>query len=205
MHQVSRTAVRKQLGRLKPLIVLSILDFAQFSTMLKFRNSIIIRRLSSNAGEFKPIIGKHMETFPFTLFRMMNAKTPKLKMREQVEQAAKGAISYDFVANEGKIVPLHGKLFSAPNGMSLRPNTLNEFNLISDGTSKYILEIPKGTVIPVDTILIHEFADHFSLQPKIPMDPREFETKVVAFLKNMKVHTKAEWVAAHPLGSQIDV
>ena len=163
----------------------------------------IVRKLSVQADGLQPILGKHLEKFPYTMFRMLSGKNAKLKMRERSEQAAKGSHSFDYEGKDGKIVPLPGNLFSAPNGMSLRPNTLNEFNLISDGKSKFIAEIPKDTPLPVNTVLVHEFEDHFSLQPKVPMDPKEFDALVTTFLKPMKVYTRSEWVSAYPLGSQI--
>jgi hypothetical protein len=161
------------------------------------------RMSSSTAVAFLPIIGRHTDKFPLTLFRPMVSKNPKVKMRERGEQEIKGSTSFDFVAKDGKIEPMKGNLFTAPNGFSFRPNTRNEFNLISDGYSKFILEIPKDTPLPENTVLVHEFGDHFSLQPKVAMGPKEFGAIVTRFVQPLKVYTKAEWLAAHPLGTQI--
>lgn len=85
----------------------------------------------------------------------------------------------------------------------LRPNTQNEFTIISDRLGK--VEIPTGTPKPEDTVLVHEFGDHFSIQPAIVMNIEEFNMKLSRFIQNpsFKAYTKEEWLVAHPIGSQI--
>lgn len=162
----------------------------------------------SGDSQFKLLIKKYLDKFPHTLFRINLTKSPKFKLKEYKEQEAKGSSSYDFVAANGKICPLPSDLFSSPNGMSMRPNTQNEFTIISDKSGKtFILEIPAGTSVPDETVLVHEFGDQFSLQPAVAMDPEHFNVKISYFMQNpaFKVYTKVEWLAVHPIGSQITV
>lgn len=166
--------------------------------------AICKRRFSTQSGDiqFKPVIKKYLDKFPLTLFRINSTKLPKFKLRELKEQEAKGSFSFDYVAFDGKIRPLEGNLFSALNGMSLRPNTQNEFTIISDRPGKtFIVEIPAGTAVPDETVLVHEFEDHFSLQPSVAMDPKKYNAKISYFLQNpaFKVYTKSEWLVAHPI------
>jgi hypothetical protein len=150
------------------------------------------------------VLAKYTDKFPLTLFRIHSARAPKLLLREKEAQAAKNSTSYDYVAVDGKYVPLLDDLFSHANGMSLRPNTLLEWNMISGKPGKvFVIEIAAGTPIPEGTILVHEFDDHFSLQTARPTDVEKFNAEISAFLKKCKVYSRAEWLAAHPIGSQV--
>jgi hypothetical protein len=162
------------------------------------RSNLVTRPLFSY-----PIIGKHIDKFPCTLFAIQKSKIPKLQLRERAEQQAKNLTNYDFVAVDGNILPLVNDTYIQPNGMSLRPNTLQEWNLIADrGGKVYVAEIGEGTPIPEGMVLIHEFEDHFSLQPAKVMPVEDFNHRVSSFLRTMKVYTRAEWLAVHPLGTQ---
>jgi hypothetical protein len=153
-----------------------------------------------------PIVGKYSDKFPYTLFAIQKSKVPKLKLREQAEQLAKNLSNYDCVAVDGNILPLAEDKYIQPNGMSLRPNTLQEWNLIADrGGKVYVVEIPFGSPIPEDMILVHEFLDHFSLQPARVMPVEDFNIKVSKFLRTLRVYTRAEWLAAHGIGTQIHI
>lgn len=145
------------------------------------------------------IIAKYTE-FPLTLYRLLNSKTPAFKAREKTELPG----SFDIVAVDGIVYPLKSDDFTMPNGASLRPNTTEEFYLISNRSRKsFICEIPKGTKVPADCVLVHEFGDHFSLQPNKMMSIQNFNKTVTEFLSPCKVYIRDDWLIEHPLGSQI--
>lgn len=155
--------------------------------------------LSGNDGS--KIIATYTD-FPHTMFRLLNSKTPSFKAREKTELPG----SFDIVVTDGVVHPLVSDQFMIPNGASVRPNTVEEYYLVCSRSRKsFLCEIPQGTKVPTDCVLVHEFGDHFSLQPKKLMSIQIFNKIISEFLLPCRVYMRDEWLGAHPLGSQITV
>ena len=149
------------------------------------------------AGKFK-IIATY-SVFPFTMFRLLNSKTPSFKARPKQLTG-----SFDIVVVDGFVHALKGGVFDGPNGASFRPNTLEEFYLVSNRPQKsFLCEVTAGTAVPPGCILVHEFGDHFSLQPASTMTVESFNLVITEFLKPRKVYIRDEWLLRHPIGTQL--
>lgn len=147
------------------------------------------------------ILGKY-DVFPYTMFRPLNGKAITFKAR--IKSDAPG--SYDIVVTDGMVKPLQSTLFTGPNGASLRPNTYEEYYLVSSRAAKsYLCEIPKGTRVPEECVLVHEFGDHFSLQPRVVMPVEVFDSIVTQFLLPCKVYKRDDWLKEYPMGSQLSL
>lgn len=134
------------------------------------------------------------------MFRLLNVRKITFKAREKKDVPS----AYDIVVTNGFVKPLSSDDFAGPNGATLRPNTYEEYYIICGRSAKsYLCEIPKGTKVPDQCILVHEFGDHFSLQPKIEIPIADFDQIVTKFLLPCKVYKRDEWLQQHPLGSQM--
>lgn len=150
----------------------------------------------------KPHIIDKYDVLPYTMFRLLNTKAPNFKARVKSDSPG----SYDIVATDGVVKPLDSTLFSGPNGASLRPNTYEEYYLVSSRSAKsHLCEIPKGTRVPEKCVLVHEFGDHFSLQPRVEMSIELFNKIVTKFLSLCKVYKRDEWMKEYFLGSQLSL
>lgn len=147
------------------------------------------------------ILGKY-DVFPYTMFCLLRGKAIKFKARIKSDTPG----SYDVVVTDGMVKPLQSTLFTGPNGGSLRPNTYEEYYLICSRAAKsYVCEIPKGTRVPEKCVLVHEFGDHFSLQPRVEMPVEVFDSIVTQFLLPCKVYKRDDWLKEYPLGSQVSL
>lgn len=138
---------------------------------------------------------------PIALFRIVT-KANKITLREYSKQLAKGSHSFDYVLGENGLInpaPLDG-FFIGPNGASLRPATINMWDILSHRSGEtYVTEIPQGTKIPDGLILLHERDDHYSLQCSVAMKPTMLVSKINAFLGTCKSYTSQEYFKKNPL------
>ena len=141
---------------------------------------------------------RYTET-PVDLFRLVTTKT--VKLREHAAQVAKGSHSYDFFLKEdGKIHPSPSEYFVAPNGMSLRPEGIQMWDILASyrGNPKVCI-VPKGTPIPPELVLYHERSDHYSLQTATPRTPSALNSLMTKFLADFEVISKEDYFKRFPL------
>ncbi|KAH7327742.1 hypothetical protein B0I35DRAFT_415630 [Stachybotrys elegans] len=111
---------------------------------------------------------------------------------------------YDIVPENGLVKPkaLDLASYKAPNGASMRPNSLYQQSLVSwrhRGNDVMVYAVPKGTDLPEDLLLVHERSDHYSLQPAIPMTLEALNTTITRFLlDNAQIFTREQWLHAYP-------
>jgi hypothetical protein len=95
---------------------------------------VLTQGLSAASKEKRPLT-KYYKTVPLQLFRI-GGTSKKVQLRNFEVQKAKGSASYDYVPNpEGKIHPA-GDYFTAPNGMSLRPEGINMTDILAQYRGK---------------------------------------------------------------------
>ncbi|KAL9106401.1 MAG: hypothetical protein Q9187_008565 [Circinaria calcarea] len=111
-------------------------------------------------------MSKYIKIFtviPKELFRLNSGASIALR-----DRSVKRIGSYDLVTESGKVKPkaLEPATYRAPNGASMRPNTPTQNRLVKtlQGKESVVYSIPKGTQLPDDLVLVHEFKDHYSLQ-----------------------------------------
>lgn len=150
----------------------------------------------------KLLIGRYTAKTPITLFRVQPGVAVKLRLH--AEAVAAGRTSFDVYEINGKILPKDPKekVFSGPNGMSMRPAGPMWASILAGYRGKArIYEIPEGTAIPPELVLLHEHSDHYAMQPTKEMTLKELDGHLTAWLKSPGVKvftTKAEFYAAHP-------
>ncbi|KAK5995918.1 hypothetical protein PT974_04337 [Cladobotryum mycophilum] len=131
---------------------------------------------------------------PKQLFRVNNG--PRIGLRPW----APGLRSYDVVLEDGRVQPraLSPSTYKSPNGVSMRSNSPHQRLLISrlyKAQNLVIYAIPAGTRLPDDLLLVHERADHYSLQPARDMGLKELNNQVTNFfIENGTVYTRKEWL-----------
>ncbi len=105
----------------------------------------------------KRLIGRYTDVVPVSLFRMQG--TVKASLRERDEQSVKGRTSFDLIVKNGMVIPRDPAVltFDGPNGCSLRPLGPMLSTILAGFKGKpYVFEIPQGTPIPDDLVLLHE-------------------------------------------------
>lgn len=138
------------------------------------------------------LIKGKFKKFPITLYRLQQSK--EVKLRDLTSQSSKGRRSYDFVINDdGLIYPSTTENFIGPNGMSLRPIGKSLANISKSLKYSYVYEIPEGTEIPDDLILLHEYLDHYSLQTSVKCTPLDLNYRLNSFIMKQKSLTKEEY------------
>ncbi|CAI6083446.1 unnamed protein product [Clonostachys chloroleuca] len=136
--------------------------------------------------------------FPKEIFRVNNGIAVKARSWSPQRRV------YDIVADGGMVIPkaLDPTTYTAPNGVSLRPNSPYQQSLVSwrfRGQDIRIYAVPQGTEIPNDLILVHERSVHYSLQPASIMTLEHFNKRITQFLtSNSTVFTKEEWLQMYP-------
>ncbi|KAF2799226.1 hypothetical protein K505DRAFT_321302 [Melanomma pulvis-pyrius CBS 109.77] len=144
---------------------------------------------------------RSFKAFPMELFRVNNGRA--IRLREWSPQRTR----YDVLTEAGsvKAKALNPATYKAPNGASMRPNTQFKREMIqrSRGDDVVVYSIPKGTLLPEDLILVHEFKDHYSLQAARDMPLQELNNKITNFLENHgNVRDKDAWLQVYkPAGS----
>jgi hypothetical protein len=138
----------------------------------------------------KPLLGRYTNSVPLTLFRVQNGLGVKLRL--EAEARAAGLHSYDITEQpDGLLWPVDPKepLFLGPNGMSMRPAG-NMFSVIV-GTFRSprtrLFEVPEGTLLPPELVLLHEHTDHYALQPAERMTLTALNAALTKFLAQKSV------------------
>jgi len=133
----------------------------------------------------KRLIGRYTGTLPTSLFRIQNGVD--VKLRPEALARAAGRLSYDITEQpDGLVWPVDPKepLFRGPNGMSMRP--LGHMLSVIVGTFKasraMVFEVPEGTPLPPELLLLHEHTDHFAVQPAERMTLTAFNAALTRFL-----------------------
>ncbi|KAG6244646.1 hypothetical protein E4U24_004912 [Claviceps purpurea] len=140
-----------------------------------------------------------LRKFPKEIFRVNNGPSVKLRVQSPYRQ------TYDIVAKQNGLVEakaLGPETYVAPNGASMRPNSVYQQSLVSwrfRGSDVIVYSVPKGTSLPDDLVLVHERTDHYSLQPAEQMTIDNLNTKITEFLRaNAEVFTRERWLKAYP-------
>ena len=132
----------------------------------------------------RKILGVFTDRVPVTLYRIQNGKS--VALRDKAIQQSKKRTSFDLVlSSKGLVEPLlNNENFIRPNGMSTRPNgpMLQELVRNFSGNRVVLVEIPEGTLIPQDLVILHEHTDHYSFQSRVEMRLEDLNAKLTAFL-----------------------
>ncbi len=130
------------------------------------------------------LLGRFATATPTTLFRLQGAVAVKLRLQD--EQLALGRRLYDIVAKDGLVhpTPPSAATFGGPNGMGMKPSgALFAVHLAGFRGKVRIFEIPAGTPIPPELVLLHEYSDQHSMQPAKVMTAAELNSRLTAWLK----------------------
>jgi hypothetical protein len=131
------------------------------------------------------LLGRFTGSTPITLFRMQGAVAVNLRL--EAAQRAAGRKSFDITSDErGFVHPRDPaeRRFLGPNGMSMRPKG-NMLAALFAGFSNdrvYMYEVPKGTPLPPELVLLHEHSDHYSVQPAVAMAAADLNNLLTGFL-----------------------
>ena len=155
--------------------------------------------MSNRLGQ--PLIGIFRGTVPVTLFRLQSAKA--VSLRDFDVAAAAGKKSWDVRLHAGRVEPsdLSGSVFMGPNGMSLRPVGAVLATLVAGFRGRCnVFEVPAGTPIPAELVLLHEHSDLFALQAARSMPLAELNKRLTAFLgqPGVVVSSRDAFYKAHP-------
>lgn len=134
----------------------------------------------------KALLGRFTGATPVTLFRVQGASRVKLRPGT-LAALREGGKPFDVeVAADGTVAPrdVAERTFLGPNGMSMRPSGITMGMLVGVFRAKHarVYEVPAGTPIPPELVLLHEHSDHYSLQPAEPMLLPALEARLTAFL-----------------------
>jgi hypothetical protein len=133
-----------------------------------------------------------MERFtalPYSLFRIQR-RLP-VALRDHAEQSALGRTSFDLKTVNGIVHPVVGTKFTTPNGMSLRPISFTQMNLVNEFTGDFkVYELAEGLKLPAGLVAIHEHSDHYSLQVSEPTPLADFNHMLTALLRSSPTFTK---------------
>ncbi len=132
------------------------------------------------------------QVVPETLFHIATSK--KIALRDYNVQMALGRTSFDFVSEPSGLILPSKDFFEKPNGMSLRPEGVNMWDILGRFNNKVEIQIiPAGTPIPSELVLCHEHGDHYSLQTSEPVTPKVLNERLTAFLASMERISKEEY------------
>ncbi|KAL4799668.1 hypothetical protein BDV19DRAFT_234378 [Aspergillus venezuelensis] len=137
---------------------------------------------------------------PKEIFRINNGLLVRLRAHPGLYRP-KGV--FDLLTYAGKVQPkaLNAATYQPPNEASMRPNTprMHILTSILRGNSACIYSVPAGTPLPDNLILIHEFRDHYSLQPREEMTVDDLNASITRFLQGKgRLFTKEEWLWQYP-------
>jgi hypothetical protein len=149
------------------------------------------------------LLGRFIGKTPLTLFRIQSGAVVRLRP-EAVARAA-GRTSFDIVENsQGCVLPRDPAeaLFMGPNGMSMRPEGSALAIIFASFRGKgRVFEVPAGTPIPAELVLLHEHSDHYALQPAEAMTLKRLNSALTSFLSQptVRLHlTSDDFYSAHP-------
>jgi hypothetical protein len=169
------------------------LSIARHKPLVQFVNAA--KRFSHDK-----IIGRY-SVLPIKLFRI-TTKNKSIRLREQGKQLARGSRAFDYtISPDGKIhpAPLDGT-FCGPNGASFRPATINMWDILSKTKGNtYVLELPEGTKLPDELVMLHERDDHYSLQCTVAMTPDQLSKRMNAFISSFEAYPKETYYERYPL------
>ena len=141
----------------------------------------------------KALLGRFTATTPITLFRVQSGGA--VKLRPEAAARAAGRHSYDITERDGLVWPRDAvePNFLGPNGMSMRP--MGTMLSVIVGTFKarsaVVFEVPQGTPLPPELVLLHEHTDHYALQPSQRMQLAELNAVLSRFLAQPLVRRHA--------------
>ena len=109
-------------------------------------------------------------------------------MRLEASQRALGRSEFDLSAHDGLVlqrVATPDELFLGPSGTSMRPKGQMLAVIVANfkGARSVIYEVPAGSAIPAELVVLHEHSDHYSVQPAAPMTPAKFNAALTAILQ----------------------
>ncbi|EGD95576.1 hypothetical protein TESG_03051 [Trichophyton tonsurans CBS 112818] len=140
---------------------------------------------------------------PKELFRLNTS--PAIRLRAQ-PGPVRPQRSFDLLTEAGKVQPkaLNPATYEWPNGASMRPNSEVQQKLVRTFSGNvYVYTVPEGTELPNDLILVHEFADHYSLQAKEEMTVEELNAKITNFLTTKgECLTRDQWLQKYPQATE---
>eukprot|EP00695_Tsukubamonas_globosa_P004014 TRINITY_DN977_c0_g1_i1.p1 TRINITY_DN977_c0_g1~~TRINITY_DN977_c0_g1_i1.p1 ORF type:complete len:169 (+),score=26.13 TRINITY_DN977_c0_g1_i1:47-508(+) len=129
----------------------------------------------------KPLLGRYNH-FPVDLFRIQKAQLfasvnawPRRSLAER---------HMTFLSRMASSSPAPQDVFIRPNGMSLRPvgSALSDF-VTQEPPSVNIFRIPANTKLPSELVLLHEYAQSYSLQTSVACKPEELNARLTNFLR----------------------
>ncbi|TGJ81760.1 hypothetical protein E0Z10_g7002 [Xylaria hypoxylon] len=141
-------------------------------------------------------------SFPKELFRVNNGREVRLIPPKP------GRHIYDVLPKDGNVEPkaLNQSTYVGPNGILMRPNSPYQQSLVSTrfrGANFIVYAVPKGTDLPEDLLLVHEWSDHYSLQPAVTMTVDDLNWKITTFFdKKAQVYTPDQWMEAYPKATE---
>ncbi|KAH7389377.1 hypothetical protein DE146DRAFT_663911 [Phaeosphaeria sp. MPI-PUGE-AT-0046c] len=138
--------------------------------------------------------------FPVELFRVNHGHY--VRLREWTGQRP----VYDIHTQDGyvKAKAMDPTTYTPPNGASMRPDPQRNVNLIKNmrGMDIVVYSVPAGTKLPDDLILVHEFKEHYSLQPARDMHISDLDEKLTKFFQTYgNAKSKQAWLNAYERGS----
>ena len=151
----------------------------------------------------KLLLGRFTSITPVSLFRVQSGLA--VSLRPEAAARAAGRRSYDISEREGAVWARDAseKAFLGPNGMSMRPlgTTLAVLIATFKARNTLVLEVPAGTPLPPELVLLHEHTDHYALQPAQRMTLVELNDSLSKFLAQPQVRKYGDveaFYAAHP-------
>ena len=149
------------------------------------------------------LIGRFVGATPVALVRI--AGGTNVRLRAEATQKAAGRTSFDISAPDGIVAPRDPaeERFLGPNGMPMRSKGPTLAIIV--GTFKapktVLHEVPQGTPIPPELVVLHEHSDHYSVQPAERMTLTKLNAALTAFLAQPGVarfDSKEAWYQRHP-------
>lgn len=129
-------------------------------------------------------------------------------MRLRLEAAARaaGRTSFDITERDRLVHPRAAteSHFLGPNGMSMRPLGSMLAVIVANfrgGERGRIFEVPAGTPLPPELVLLHEHSDHYAVQPAVAMSATALNAALTAWLAQPAVlcmQGKSAFYERHP-------
>jgi hypothetical protein len=157
------------------------------------------------------LLGRFVSQTPLPLFRIQASAS--VRLRPEAAARAAGRASFDITENaQGLVLPRDPAeaAFLGPNGMSMRPEGRMLAVIIGTfrGKGARVFEVPSGTAIPPELVLLHEHSDHYAMQPAEAMTLKRLNSALTAFLAQPNVRlypTIDAFYDAHPSMHPTDV
>lgn len=153
------------------------------------------------------LLGRFIGSTPLTLFRIQSAA--KVSLRAEAVQRAAGRTSFDITCSADGFVHARDEItfLGPPNGIGMRP----EGRMLAVIAATFrkrarVYEVPAGTRIPPELVLLHEHSDHYAMQPATRMTLARCNAALTAFLlqDGVRLHKSvADFNAAHPWSREL--